>query len=157
MTTAEHLPREAEAVPREWAEVRRRVEHVETDASGVVHFSRYSSWLETAVLENLDRLGAGLDALARANLELAVVELRMSYHAPARFLDRVRVTAHVEKAGPARVQVAGEITREDGDDAQRCASGSLLLGAVDLSTGKPSLLPDHVRKTLKECIVLAEG
>ncbi|MEU5924327.1 thioesterase family protein [Streptomyces antimycoticus] len=146
-----------EPVPREWAEVRRRVEHVDTDASGVVHFSRYSSWLETAVLENLDRLGAGLDALARANLELAVVELHMLYHAPARFLDHVRVRARVERVGPARVQVSGEISRENPGDVPRCASGSLLLGAVDRSTGAPSLLPENVRTTLKECTARAEG
>ncbi|MER6860551.1 acyl-CoA thioesterase [Streptomyces pilosus] len=154
MTAAHPVP--AAPVPREWTEVRRRVEHVDTDASGVVHFSRYASWLETAVLENLDRLGAGLGALARANLELAVVELRMHYHAPVRFLDRVRVTARVERVGPARVQVSGEISREDPDDATRCATGSLLLGAVDLRTGAPSLLPENVRTTLKECSVRAQ-
>ncbi|MEK8107760.1 hypothetical protein NKG94_26990 [Micromonospora sp. M12] len=38
-------------------ELRWRVEHVDTDAAGVVHFTRYASLLESALLENLDRLG----------------------------------------------------------------------------------------------------
>ncbi|MFF9265225.1 acyl-CoA thioesterase [Streptomyces longwoodensis] len=154
MTAAQPVP--AAHVPGEWTEVRRRAEHVDTDASGVVHFSRYASWLETAVLENLDRVGAGLGALAPAHLDLAVVELRMHYHAPVRFLDRVRVHARVERVGPARVQVSGEITREDAGGATRCASGSLLLGAVHLPTGAPALLPEDVRTTLEECSVRAQ-
>ncbi|MGW2352515.1 acyl-CoA thioesterase [Actinacidiphila glaucinigra] len=142
----------AEPGRQEWAAVRRRVEHVDTDASGVVHFSRYSSLLETAVLENLDRLGAGLDALARENLELVVTEISVRHHASARFLDHLCIRVAVDKVGPARFRIGGEVLREiQGDDRVLLASGTVLFGAVDTVSGAPSVLPEDIRNILKEC------
>ncbi|MFJ6573334.1 acyl-CoA thioesterase [Streptomyces sp. NPDC091292] len=150
--------------------VRRRVEHVDTDASGVVHFSRYFSWLETATLENLERLGIGLDGFARADLDLVATDVSMRYHASARFLDHIRVKVDVEKVGPARFQISGKVFREisrattrensrenPGDDSVLLASGRLLFGTVAISTGAPSLLPENAGTILKECAAHADG
>ncbi|MGR6008041.1 acyl-CoA thioesterase [Bacillus cereus] len=65
----------------------KRVEHLDTDASGVVHFSRYPSLMETAVLENLDNLKIGMHALESEQLDLVVSEMKIKYLSSAYFLD----------------------------------------------------------------------
>ncbi|MER5648745.1 acyl-CoA thioesterase [Streptosporangium sp. NPDC002524] len=106
--------------------VRRRVEHVDTDASGVVHFARYPSLLETAALENLDRLGVGIDALAREGLDLVVTEMSMRYHASARFLDRLDLEISVLHVGAASFRLSGTVLRAlpEPDSATGSVSGS---------------------------------
>ncbi len=81
---------------------RRRVEHVDTDASGVVHFSRYVSLMETVVLEFLEEREAGLAALAEFGVELAVTQLQVSYSRPMTYRDVVVGQAHVEHVGRTR-------------------------------------------------------
>lgn len=150
--------------------VRRRVEHVDIDASGVVHFARYPSMLESAALENLDRLGVGLDALARDGLDLVVAEMSMRYHASARFLDRLDLEISVLHVGGASFRLSGTVLRvrpdserEPGSGAEperesghegeplRLSTGVFVFGVVDRTTGAACALPEQLRKTLKEC------
>ncbi|TDB81629.1 MULTISPECIES: thioesterase family protein [unclassified Micromonospora] len=134
-------------------QLRRRVEHVDTDAGGVVHFSRYASLLETAVLENLDRLGVGVRQLTDQGLELAVRDLRMSYRASARFLDRLRVDVQVDRVAGATCELSGAVHREpDGDVAgELLATGALVLCVVDRAGGQAVALPAPLRRALREC------
>ncbi|WP_205315141.1 acyl-CoA thioesterase [Nonomuraea lactucae] len=129
--------------------VSRRVEHVDTDASGVVHFARYPSLLETAALENLDRLGVGLAVLSEAGLDLAVTELAVRYLTPARFLDRVSVEIGVEHVGAVRFRLSGAVLRAP--DATPLVTGTLTFCAVDRATGAASALPGRLKDLLKEC------
>jgi acyl-CoA thioester hydrolase len=128
----------------------RRVEHLDTDASGVVHFARYASLLETAVLENLHELGAGLSALHEHGLDLAVTELRMRYHAPARFLDELELQAAIVHVGAAQVRVEGAILLRTGSEPTLLAAGLLVLGTLDRSSGSPAVLPPPIRSVLEE-------
>ncbi len=125
--------------------VETRIEHVDTDAAGVVHFTRYSSLLETAVLENLERLGIGLSALAGDDCSLVVVESRMRYHASARFLDRVRTEVTADHVGPASIRMSGTVHGTAGP----LATGTLVLGVVDTS-GQPTAVPGRLATALKE-------
>ncbi|WP_329080862.1 MULTISPECIES: acyl-CoA thioesterase [unclassified Streptosporangium] len=134
--------------------VRRRVEHVDTDASGVVHFARYPSLLETAALENLDRLGVGIDALARDGLDLVVTELSMRYHASARFLDQLDLEISVLHVGAASFRLSGTVLcvrPEREEEPRRLSTGVLVFGVVDRTTGAACALPEQLRKSLKEC------
>lgn len=133
-------------------ELRWRVEHVDTDAAGVVHFTRYASLLESALLENLDRLGVGVRHLAAEGLELAVREMRMRYAAPARFLDRTRVTVRVERIAGATCAVSGVVHREPDDDvpAGVLASGTLVLCVVERASGRAAPLPSALRRALSD-------
>ncbi|GAA2696148.1 MULTISPECIES: thioesterase family protein [Actinosynnema] len=127
--------------------VRRRVEHVDTDASGLVHFSRYASLMETALLEHLDRIGAGLTALAGHGLDLVVAELSIRYHSPARFPDELDLLVTKVKFGVVRLRAETEVRRADGEPL---ATGTLTLGVVDQSTGTPTPLPEPIATLLKE-------
>jgi len=123
-----------------------RVEHVDTDASGVVHFSRYVSLMETVVLEFLEEHQAGLAALAEHGVGLAVTQLQVSYSRPMVYRDVVVGRAHVEHVGGAQFRATAALSRES--DAV-LATGSLTFAAVDPTTGGAAPLPRTVRQTLK--------
>ncbi|PTL80870.1 thioesterase family protein [Vitiosangium sp. GDMCC 1.1324] len=127
-----------------------RVEHVDTDASGVVHFSRYASLMESAALEELERRGAGLDALLAAGIDMRVRELRIQYHAPAQFRNELRLEARVEQVGVARVRMAVQVFQQPPSEAERSllTSGTLELVTVDRAAGTPVTLPDTLKNTL---------
>jgi acyl-CoA thioester hydrolase len=116
---------------------RHRVEHVDTDASGVVHFSRYASLLETVVLEYLESAGAGLSALAEAGQDLVVIDLRVRYRSPARVLH----------AGGARMRLGAVICHEG--SGEPLAEGTLDFASVRRSDQRPVPWPPAVRTLLK--------
>ncbi|MFG1687331.1 acyl-CoA thioesterase [Nonomuraea sp. NPDC049269] len=91
--------------------LRRRVEHVDTDAAGVVHFTRYASLIETALLEDLEAMGVGTRLMSEHQLQPAVTELRMRYGAAARFPDRIEVRAGIDHVGGASWRVSGTVCR----------------------------------------------
>lgn len=124
---------------------RRRVEHVDTDASGVVHFSRHAAFLETAALEALDATGVGLEELQREGLDLRVRELRLSYAGPARYRDWLVLDASIDHVGEARVRMGARCTREvPGGDAAPVVSGMIDFALVDSTSGRPATLPARV-------------
>ncbi|MBB6566595.1 thioesterase family protein [Kribbella sandramycini] len=126
----------------------RQVEHVDTDASGVVHFARYASLIETALLDNLERLGTGLDTLAAAGAELVVSELRLRYLASARYPDELSLEASVDHVGAARARIAGTVRRSA--DGAELATGTLVLGLVDRADGSPRTLTPELLNVLTE-------
>ncbi|MFV2010009.1 MULTISPECIES: acyl-CoA thioesterase [unclassified Micromonospora] len=135
-------------------DVRRRVEHVDTDAGGVVHFSRYASLLETALLDNLERLGVGVGALVDAGLDLTVTELQVRYRAPAKFPDPLRIAVRVQRLGGAYCQIAGAVHRESGGvrGGDLLADGSLRICVTRRSDGAATALPDPLRAALRDCL-----
>ncbi|MDP9794197.1 acyl-CoA thioester hydrolase [Catenuloplanes nepalensis] len=128
--------------------VRRRVEHADTDASGVVHFARYPALQETALLANLERLGVGLGVLAAAGFDLVVTEATTRYRSPARYPDELRLVPAVGHLGAARARIDVAI-RRDADDAE-LATGSLVVALTDRTTGAPSVLLPALRAVLEE-------
>jgi acyl-CoA thioester hydrolase len=126
---------------------RHRVEHVDTDASGVVHFSRYASLLETVVLEYLESAGAGLSALAEAGQDLVVIDLRVRYRSPARHRDLLTGRARVLHAGGARMRLGAVICHEG--SGEPLAEGTLDFASVRRSDQRPVPWPPAVRTLLK--------
>jgi acyl-CoA thioester hydrolase len=131
--------------------VRHRVEHVDTDASGVMHFSRYTSLIETAALEKLEELSAGLMAFQAVGLDLLVHELRIKYLSPAHFRDNLLLEGSIEHLGPVRIRFAVKILRESSDaDPSLLAVGNLELAVVDRERVQPVPIPDKLRMLLGE-------
>jgi acyl-CoA thioester hydrolase len=125
--------------------IERRVEHVDTDASGVMHFARHPSLIETAALESLDRLGIGLNALVEEGLDLVITQVRMTYRRPARFLDLLTITVGVAHVGAASFRIDGEVAL----DANSVSAGTLVFGSVTKAVGSPSVLPTRFTQVLK--------
>jgi acyl-CoA thioesterase FadM len=127
--------------------VRRGVEHCDTDASGVVHFARYPALLETALLVNLERLGVGLDALARDGHDLVVVEATTRYRSPARHPDELSLEPAVGHLGAARFRIDTTVRRAG--DGTELASGSLVLALTDRASGAPRALTPALHTVLE--------
>lgn len=128
--------------------VRRRVEHADTDASGVVHFARYPVLQENALLENLERLGVGLGALAATGFDLVVTESTTKYRSPARYPDELSLEPAVGHLGAARARIDTTIRRIA--DGAELATGSLVVAVVDRSTGAPCALSPALHAVLEE-------
>jgi acyl-CoA thioester hydrolase len=129
----------------------RRVEHVDTDAAGVVHFARYASLLETSVLENLERLHIGVRRLAEDELDLAVTQLQLKYQASARYHDPIRIRVQVDRVSGASVLMSGQFhLMSEGVEPLLLAEGTLLLCVVRRSDGTATGLPKWLRSTLKQ-------
>jgi len=81
--------------------VRRRVEFVDTDAGGIVHFSRYPVFVETA--EHRFREAAGHDVHGEvrdgAPIGWPRVAMTVNYHSPARFGDTLDIALAVARLG----------------------------------------------------------
>jgi acyl-CoA thioester hydrolase len=154
--------------------LRRRVEHVDTDAAGVVHFTRYASLIETALLEDLEAMGVGTRLMSEHKLQPAVTELRMRYGAAARFPDRIEVRAGIDHVGGASWRVSGTVRRlpdhaaTGADDADTgpdragvgvdragvragtlLATGMLVMCLVNAADGTPAPLPAALRAALR--------
>lgn len=100
----------------------RRVAHGDTDADGVVHFSRYLIYCEDALFDWFRRLGLDL-GLPEAERTIAITNVQMSYRKPLRFGQSCEVAVAV--AGRRRfslrlemsVRARGEVCAEGWLDA----------------------------------------
>ncbi|MEU7476670.1 thioesterase family protein [Lentzea sp. NPDC042327] len=130
--------------------LRTRIEHVDTDATGIVHFSRYTSLMETAGTEYLEEHGAGLTAFTATGIDVVLTDLRVRYLASAVHRDRIVGEARVAQAGAARLRLAVTLSREEPGGARTpLVSGELTFGAVDPATRHPVPLPPPIRAILK--------
>lgn len=143
MTAAPSAPPGARLLP-----VCRRVEHADTDASGVVHFARYPVMQETALLVNLERLGVGIGALAGGGFDLVVVEARTRYRSPARYPEELSLETVVGHLGAARARIDTVIRRAA--DGVELVTGSLVVAVTDRATGAPCPLPPALHAVLEE-------
>lgn len=71
------------------------VRYAETDQMGVVHHAVYVVWMEAARVEFLRRLGMPYHELERSGIRLPVVELGVTYRAPASFGQVVAVSCEL--------------------------------------------------------------
>lgn len=79
---------------------RRRVEFVDTDLSGLVHFSKYFVFMETAEHEMLRSLGVSVHT-RHEGFEIGWPRRAVSceYVSPLRFGDELEITIQVERKG----------------------------------------------------------
>lgn len=129
---------------------RTRIEHVDTDATGIVHFSRYTSLIETAGTEHLEQYGCGLTAFTAAGVDVVAAELRVAYLDSAVHRDVIVGNTRVEHVGAAWFTLAVELLREEGDGSRTpLVSGHLVYAAVDPDTRRPVPLPAPLRHALR--------
>ncbi|GAA6742471.1 acyl-CoA thioesterase [Thermus antranikianii] len=73
------------------SETRIKVRYAETDQMGVVHHSVYAVYLEAARVEFLEKAGLPYDQVEARGVFFPVVELGLTFRAPARFGEEVLV------------------------------------------------------------------
>lgn len=78
----------------------RRVEFVDTDMGGIVHFSRYAVFMETAEHLFLEALGSSVDSeIGGVKIGWPRVAVRCEYRSPARFGDTLQIRLRVLRKG----------------------------------------------------------
>ena len=96
---------------------RRRVEFRDTDAAGIVHFSVFFPWMESAEHEMLRSVG--IEILPRGDSAEAVTWPRVSascdYFAAARFEDWLEIDVAVSKIGNSSVEYRTQFSRLGND------------------------------------------
>ena len=106
----------------------RRVEFAQTDAAGIMHFSTYYFFMESAEAELFRILNADL-LWKEAGLECGFprVDSQCRFLRPVQFGDEIRIELRVAELTHTRIRYAFDFFSETGE---RCAEGSLMVAAA---------------------------
>ena len=127
-----------------------RVRYSETDQMGVVYHTNYPVWCEIGRTDFIRRTGATYAELERKGVLLAVSEISIRYHAPARYDDLVRVETTL--AAVRSRAVAFDYVITNAGTSERLASARTALVSLD-AMGRPTKLPDDFRRQLEEFLI----
>ena len=123
-----------------------RVYWEDTDAGGVVFYANYLKFFERARTEWLRHLGVEQQALRDSTGAIFVVtDTQVSYHAPARLDDQLRITVQLRARGTASMVMAQQAWRA----ATLLAQGQIRIGCVDAASFRPRRMPSAVTHTLQ--------
>jgi YbgC/YbaW family acyl-CoA thioester hydrolase len=144
-------------------QITRRVEFSETDLAGIMHFSNFFRFMESAEHAFFRSLGF---SVARSRNGLAVclprVHAECDYAVPLRFEDEVLVRLLVERKGRRSLTYQFRFSRLDGSGLQEVARGRLTVASVALQadgTMKAVPLPKAIAAKIQQApaAVLADG
>ncbi|QEG01212.1 1,4-dihydroxy-2-naphthoyl-CoA hydrolase [Stieleria maiorica] len=133
---------------------RRMVEFRDTDAAGIVHFSAFFPWMESAEHEMLRSLG--IKVLPESHDDPSVTWPRVSvscdYANVARFEDWLDIDVSVVKTGRSSVQYRLAFSRQGGDGGViPIATGTIVAVCCRLRPGgglEKAVIPDDIRAKL---------
>jgi acyl-CoA thioester hydrolase len=120
-------------------EVTLRVRYAETDAMGVAHHASYVVWLEQGRTEALRARGVPYRSIEERGFFVVLSELRLRYHAPARYDDLVVVRATLEEVRSRQVVFSYALRLADSGAPLVTARSEHIV--VDRATGRPARLP----------------
>ena len=128
---------------------RRKVEFVDTDMEGIVHFSRFMVYMETAEHEFLETLGTRVATnLDGRKIGWPRVAVSCNYKAPARFGDVLDIRLVVRRKGNKSMTYGFEFTR----DGEALANGEVTSVCCELSENMraipiPAFIADQIEET----------
>lgn len=134
-----------------------RVNWVDTDASGRIHYTAALRYFEIAEHGLMRRLFArlaepGATGVAAASFGagfgLPRVHVEADYKLALRYPDEFTCSARIEKVGTSSVTYGYEIRNPAGE---LCISGRIVAVATDAS-GQKAALPPHVREALEKAL-----
>jgi acyl-CoA thioester hydrolase len=113
---------------------KRRVEFVETDAAGIVHFSAFFVYMEQAEHQLLRHLGLGvLLRDEQGDISWPRVSASCDFRGPARFEDEISIEVSVERVGEKSVTYAHRLTC----DGREIATGRVTAVCCRFHHGRP--------------------
>jgi acyl-CoA thioester hydrolase len=114
-------------------EITRRVEFSETDLAGIMHFSNFFRFMESAEHAFFRSLGFSV-AQSRDGLQVCLprVHAECDYTAPLRFEDEVQVRLLVERKGRSSLTYQFRFSSLNGSRPQEVARGRLTVACVEL-------------------------
>jgi acyl-CoA thioester hydrolase len=113
-------------------QITRRVEFSETDQAGIMHFSNFFRFMESAEHAFFRSLGFSV-ARARNGLQVCLprVHAECDYAAPLHFEDEVQVRLLVERKGRRSLTYQFRFSRVNGSGPQEVARGRLTVACVE--------------------------
>lgn len=123
--------------------VDKKIYYHDTDCGGVVYYANYLKYLEEARTEYLLVRGIRLPELAERNVWFVVGRVEIDYKAPARYQERLKVSARVEEVKLSTLRFFQEITKGDATVAK--ATTTLVCVGKDF---RPIRVPEEVRKAI---------
>lgn len=116
---------------------------------GVVYHANYLVWCEIGRTELIRSLGTSYASLEAEGLRLAVADASVRYHSAARYDDRVRIETWVERAQSRAVTFGYEISRIEPAPAERLATATTKLVALD-PEGAPRRMPPRIIRLFRD-------
>ena len=120
-----------------------RVRYAETDQMGVVYHANYLIWCEIGRTEYIRAAGIPYAQIEREGVGLAVVDVTMRCHAPARYDELIRVETSLGEVRSRTLTFDYLITRAE--TGERLVSATTVLASID-SQGRITALPPAVRQ-----------
>ena len=121
----------------------KEVEFFETDLAGIVHFSNFYRWMESAEHAFLRERGVPLH---QGEIGWPRVGASADFQKPVRFGDVVTVTVSIAELKTRSVRYHFEIGVQGSDDVH--ATGEMASVCVDLETMKAVEIPGDLRQKL---------
>lgn len=119
-----------------------RVRWVDTDASGIIHYTAAFRYFEAAEWELFRKVGAPLRPHEKG-FGLPRVAVNAEFQVPLRVDDEIAVHIRVDRLGATSLTFALEIFREE----TLCIKGSITVVFIN-EQGKPIPVPDDMRRAL---------
>lgn len=127
-----------------------RVYYEDTDSGGVVYYANYLKFMERARTEWLRSLGFEQDELLkRDNILFAVRSISLDYLKPARFNDRLLVTAGISARGRASLSF-DQTVRRDSREAEVLCTAQVRIACLAADTLRPQPLPKQLLTELSD-------
>ncbi|WP_227815651.1 tol-pal system-associated acyl-CoA thioesterase [Nitrogeniibacter aestuarii] len=123
-----------------------RIYYEDTDAGGVVYYANYWKFCERGRTEWLRALGFEQQTLLdEAGLAFVVRKVEGDYLRPARLDDEIVVNTVMADARRASLKFTQYIER----GTERLFTATVSIACLDLASGRPAAIPEHIRKTLE--------
>jgi YbgC/YbaW family acyl-CoA thioester hydrolase len=119
-----------------------RVRWVDTDASGIIHYTAAFRYFEVAEWELFRKAGISLSASGQT-LGLPRVAVNATFHAPLHVDEEIAVHIRPERLGNTSITLALEIFR----DETLCISGTVSVVCTG-DRGQPIAIPNSIREAL---------
>lgn len=119
-----------------------RVRWVDTDASGIIHYTAAFRYFEAAEWELFRKAGVSLSTRDQT-FGLPRVAVNATFHAPLHVDEEIAVHIRPERLGNTSITFALEIFR----DETLCISGTISVVCTG-DRGQPISIPDSIREAL---------
>jgi acyl-CoA thioester hydrolase len=110
---------------------------------GVVYHANYLIWCEMGRTHFIREAGISYAEMERSGISLAVSDLSVRFHAPARYEDLIRVTTTLTDVRSRLI--AFEYLVTNAENTQRLATAQTRLVSLDRA-GRPIALPASIRQ-----------
>lgn len=126
-----------------------RVRFGECDPQGIVFNAHYVAWFDVALTELWREAICSWSAMVERGVDAVLAQLEVTFHAPARADELVRLNVSVEALGRTSLRTIVDVLRAD----ELLARGRLRHVFVDAQTWQKTPMPDWIRDGLSPYLV----